>query len=268
MGRPAAELLSYRAAFELHLGLNPHSASTSELAAAALRRGLTVTESFAGADRDEWLNLLLAHWIEPRLGRDRPTILYHYPASQAALCRCNQGPSRWPMRFELYVDGTELANGYQELLDAAELRRRSERANRQRAAAGKYTLPIESRLLRAMDRGLPPAPAWRSASTAWSCWPAARRLWPRSCPSRSIGPEIGNRRSQEEHGRSPYDPTTAHEAIVQAVRSRHAESAQGYPAGSLAWHELPPVRRTRCSMSTTLCSKSWMCLDCWLSCSD
>src|SRR5205823_4698077 len=78
-------------------------------------------------DRDQWLNWLLAEYVEPTLGQTRPTILYDYPASQAALAKTarNAEGQLIAERFELYVRGIELANGYHELLDSAELRARS-----------------------------------------------------------------------------------------------------------------------------------------------
>jgi lysyl-tRNA synthetase class 2 len=95
--------------------------------------------------------------VQPHLGIDRPTLVYDYPASQAALARIRLGNPPVAERFELYVLGIELANGYHELTDAAELRRRNAAVNAQRVADGKPALPAESRLLAAMDAGLPPA---------------------------------------------------------------------------------------------------------------
>ena len=76
-------------------------------------------------------------------------------ASQAALARIREGSYPVAERFELYVDGIELANGYHELLDAGILRARNAKANAQRIADGKKPLREDSRLLTAMDRGLP-----------------------------------------------------------------------------------------------------------------
>ena len=154
LARGAAEVLSYAEAFGQHVGVDPHGASAAELESCAARHGVNVAPGFAGGDRDAWLNLLLAELVEPHLGTSRPTILYHYPASQAALATvCGDPPLA--ERFELYVDGIELANGYHELVDPGELRRRSRAANESRARDGKPSLPGESRLLAAMDRGLP-----------------------------------------------------------------------------------------------------------------
>ena len=93
--------------------------------------------------------------IQPHLGQDRPTLLYDYPASQAALARVRPGDPPVAERFELYIGGIEIANGYHELLDPAELRARNARVNAQRRADGKPALPEESRLLAAMESGLP-----------------------------------------------------------------------------------------------------------------
>lgn len=153
---PAVDLCSYRAAFQKHVGLDPHTAALAELQEAAAARGVPWPASMEEADRDEWLNLLLAECVEPHLGSPRPLILYDYPASQAALAQVRAENPPVAERFELYVHGLELAHGYHELRDDAVLTGRIRQANTQRRAAGKYLLPEESRLLEAMRCGLPP----------------------------------------------------------------------------------------------------------------
>lgn len=155
LNRGPAEIVSYRDAFLARLGVDPHRAAIDELAAAARRHGLRPPDTFDKADRDTWLDWLLVERIEPELGRGRPTIVCDYPASQAALARLRGSDPPLAERFELYVDGIELANGYHELVDADALRRRNRENNRLRAADGKPPLPEESRLLAAMDHGLP-----------------------------------------------------------------------------------------------------------------
>ncbi|MBI3837230.1 MAG: EF-P lysine aminoacylase GenX [Planctomycetia bacterium] len=149
-----AERLSYAEAFELHAGVNPHRAGTAEFAELARSRGISISESLSLGDCDGWLNLLLSHLVEPNLGQTHPTILFDYPASQAALAQVHGEP---PLaeRFELYVRGIELANGYHELRDPWVLRERNRQANSARIAEGKPSLPEESRLLAAMEHGLP-----------------------------------------------------------------------------------------------------------------
>jgi len=97
----------------------------------------------------------LACCIEPHLGRDRPELLYGYPASQAALARLDADDPQLAERFELYVDGIELANGFHELTDPAVLRQREAKENAARVADGKPSLPGAKRLLQAMEAGLP-----------------------------------------------------------------------------------------------------------------
>jgi elongation factor P--(R)-beta-lysine ligase len=154
--RGPAERLTYADAFRHSLGVDPHRATIALLAEVAQREGLSAGPSFASADRDAWLDLLLVERIEPALGRGRPTILCDYPASQAALAQLRAGDPPVAERFELYLDGIELANGYCELLDPAALRCRNAEVNLERIRAGKPGLPEESRLLAAMDEGLPP----------------------------------------------------------------------------------------------------------------
>jgi len=155
LGAGFAGRLTYRDAFLTHVGLDPHTATCDQLAASARKHELPTPAGQDVGDRDGWLDLLLVELVEPHLGKESPTILYDYPASQAALARVRDGDPAVAERFELYVHGIELANGYHELLDPEVLRRRNQAVNRQRAAEGKYTLPEESRLLSAMNQGLP-----------------------------------------------------------------------------------------------------------------
>ncbi len=155
--RGEAEQVSYATAFEQLVGLNPHTAEIKALVSAVYEHGVVPPEGLSQEDRDAWLDLLLVQCVQPHLGIERPTLLYHYPASQAALARVRTGDPPVAERFELYVDGIELANGYHELLDPKELLRRNERVNAQRAADGNPALPEESRLIAAMESGLPPS---------------------------------------------------------------------------------------------------------------
>ncbi len=149
---PPATRTSYAEAFEIHAGINPHTASLEELA--------SQIEAPAGmnrADHDEWLNLILSARIEPQLAHDRPEIIYHYPATQASLAKTVTNAAGYEVaeRFELYYRGVELANGYHELSDAAEQRRRFEMVNVARVADGRPALPLPESLLAALEHGLP-----------------------------------------------------------------------------------------------------------------
>lgn len=152
------ERLTYDDAFLRFAGMRVLDVETSSLHRLAESRSLVPPPGLEPNDRDGWLNWLLAELVEPHLGRERPTFLYHYPASQAALAKTtvsDRGAPAVAERFELYIDGVELCNGYHELTDAAVLRQRIQEQSAIRAAAGLRPLPSDSRLLAAMDAGLP-----------------------------------------------------------------------------------------------------------------
>jgi lysyl-tRNA synthetase class 2 len=157
LARGPAELLTYAEAFQRYAGLDPHGADIETLIAAARQCKSRPAESMARDDRDGWLDWLLTERVQAQLGVERPLLLYDFPASQAALAQIRPGEPPLAERFELYVSGWELANGYRELLDAGELRRRIAGANLLRRGDGKAALPEESRLLAAMEHGLPAA---------------------------------------------------------------------------------------------------------------
>lgn len=107
-------------------------------------------------ERDDCLHLIFSHLIEPLLGRGCPTFVYDYPASQAALARrCPDNPD-YAERFEVYVEGMELANGFHELTDAAEQRRRFAADLETRRRRGQPVTPLDEHFLTALDAGLPP----------------------------------------------------------------------------------------------------------------
>ena len=153
--RDSFRSISYEQLFLSRLNVNPHSDSVPELARAAERLGLELTGfSQVDSERDEWLNLLMSQ-LERELGFDAPTIVYDWPATQSALAKVRT-EENVAERFELFVDGVELANGYHELLDPQELSRRNETNNRLRESDGQPLLPENSRLLDAMRAGMPP----------------------------------------------------------------------------------------------------------------
>jgi len=157
LGRGPAETVTYGEAFAWHVGVDPHTASAADLAARVRSLDIPSPASLGADDRDGWLDLLLSERVQPGLGHVRPVILYDYPASQAALARVRPGRPPVAERFELYVSGIELANGYHELVDPAVLRQRNAANNALRRGDGKPPLPEQSRLLAAMEAGLPEA---------------------------------------------------------------------------------------------------------------
>lgn len=150
---PAAERLSYAELFEKHLGVNPHTATTESLASVAKHHHFSVASEVN--DRDTWLNLLMSHLIEPQIGQHQPCFVYDFPASMAALARIQPGNPPVASRFEVYIHGIELANGFHELQDVKEQRRRFENNNVERSKLGLTTLTIDEYFLSALDHGLP-----------------------------------------------------------------------------------------------------------------
>jgi elongation factor P--(R)-beta-lysine ligase len=99
----------------------------------------------------------LAEQIEPNLGRERPVFLTHYPARMASLARLCEDDPRYAERFEAYVDGVELCNGFGELTDPVEQRARLERDRAERSKLGRSVYPLDERFLSALQEGIPPS---------------------------------------------------------------------------------------------------------------
>jgi elongation factor P--(R)-beta-lysine ligase len=147
-----AERLTYAAAIQRHAAVDAYGASHEELSVAAARHGIVCE---ADLDRDAKLDLLMGLVVGPRLGLERPCFICDYPASQASLARLKPGLPAVAARFELYLDGIELANGFHELVDAAEQRRRFEQDLALRRARARVTPPVDERLLAALAAGMP-----------------------------------------------------------------------------------------------------------------
>ena len=147
------ERLEYRQVFVEATGVDPLHAAVSELAKTAdaddrLRAAL-------GDERNAWLDLVFATRVVPVFDPERITVVSHYPASQAALSRLCPDDSQLADRFEVFYAGLELANGYVELTDAREQRRRIETDLQTRRAAGRDAVPVDESLLAALEHGLP-----------------------------------------------------------------------------------------------------------------
>jgi lysyl-tRNA synthetase class 2 len=149
------EKLSYGDVFQRHLNLNPHTADPDQLRQCAIEQGISAARQLPLEGRDPWLDLLLSHVIETQLGRRGMTFLYDYPASQAALARVRQEPYPVAERFELYMEGIEIANGFQELTDAKQQRVRFVEDNRRRRESQQREMPMDEHLLSALAHGMP-----------------------------------------------------------------------------------------------------------------
>ncbi len=147
-----AESMSYQFAFQEYVGLDPLSATRKELMEAARQQNFMAEED---GDRDTLLQFLFSEMVEPKIGLNAPVVIYHFPSSQAALAQLSPEDQRVAERFEFYYKGVELANGFHELTDADEQRRRFEQDNRQRQKAGLPLRAIDERFLGALQAGMP-----------------------------------------------------------------------------------------------------------------
>jgi lysyl-tRNA synthetase class 2 len=142
----------YRELFERCVGLDPHRVDTEALATVARQR---LDVQARDMTRTDWLDLLMSHLVEPEL--EGAVFVYDFPWQQASLSRIEadaQG-QRLARRFELYIDGLELANGYHELRDPRELQQRAALDNAQRREQGLPEMPLDPQLLAAHQHGLP-----------------------------------------------------------------------------------------------------------------
>ncbi len=153
LGCPAADYVTYSEAFARYAQLDPLHAPLAHLQARVAHwMGATSASSL---ERDACLQLIMNQAVEPHLGRTAPTFVYHYPASQAALARRLPEQPELAARFEVYVQGVELANGFYELTDAAEQRERFEQELAYRRRQGMPMPPLDEALLAALAAGLP-----------------------------------------------------------------------------------------------------------------
>jgi len=149
---PVLEYSSYATIFEEHIGLHPLECDLEELQSYAARLGMMRAESL---DRDSCLQFIMSQEIEPCLGQVAPVVITEFPASQAALAvRCSED-DRWAERFEIYVYGMELANGFYELTDETEQRQRFEADLRKRQQLKLPQYPLDERFLEALSAGMP-----------------------------------------------------------------------------------------------------------------
>ncbi|MBF0614861.1 MAG: EF-P lysine aminoacylase GenX [Magnetococcales bacterium] len=150
LGAMPVTTFSFAAAFRHFTGLDPFLASDSEL------RTALPDSSPPDLKRMEMLDLLLTETVEPGFQTTGGMVLLtHFPAERAAMAQIDPGPPPTALRFELYVHGIELVNGYQELTDAAEQACRLEHANHQRHLLGKPKLPVDPWFLAALHAGIP-----------------------------------------------------------------------------------------------------------------
>ena len=152
IGCQSPQRLTYRQLFQQHLAIDPHSCSDSDLLEIANKH---IEFDGSGYLRDELQHLLMAQVIEPAMEQD--CFVFDFPASLAALATIgtDEYGVRVAKRFELFMSGMEIANGYLELVDAPEQLQRFEQDNQLRSRMNRAVLPIDADLVDALDHGLP-----------------------------------------------------------------------------------------------------------------
>lgn len=144
---------TYQDAMIKFAGIDPFTASTEELKQAAHQAGIDAV-GMDSATKDSWLDLLMSQVVEKNLPMNRPVFIYNYPASQAALAKIQKG-APVAERFELYINGMELANGFHELTEAKEQQQRFLEQQAARKALSLPAIPVDENLIKALEYGLP-----------------------------------------------------------------------------------------------------------------
>jgi len=144
-------------AFKNYAGVNPLTASGEEFAAACTAREIPLPADGTTMSREDWWDYLMVFAVEPELAKNGPEFILDYPQSQAALAQTYVGEDgyTWARRFELFVDQVELCNGYTELTDAKEQRRRFEADLEIRRGMNKPLPPVDEHFLAALESGMP-----------------------------------------------------------------------------------------------------------------
>jgi elongation factor P--(R)-beta-lysine ligase len=164
VGTTGIERRSCSEAFAAHTRVDPLTASLDDLRQAGAAAGLCLPKAYHAypatdherqALWDRWFEALLAEVVQPQLGHGRPTMLEAWPASQAAFARLDDDDPRVARRFELFLGGVELANGWEEETSRDVLAARIDAANRIRSADDRSLLPIPHRLLAAHGEEMP-----------------------------------------------------------------------------------------------------------------
>jgi elongation factor P--(R)-beta-lysine ligase len=156
LGHLPHTIISYREAFQKYAGIDYLTVTDAELLQFIKSREIPPYPGIEKEGKNALLNLILGVLIEPQLGAEGLCALAYYPASQAALAKTRHfGEEAVAERFEVYYRGVELCNGYHELTDPVEQRKRFIEANKERVQLGKKPLPIDEEFLKALEKGMP-----------------------------------------------------------------------------------------------------------------
>ena len=144
-------------AFKNYAGVDPLVAADNDFAEACKSRNIPLPADTSNMSREDWWDYLMVFAVEPALAKNGPEFILDYPQSQAALAQTYVGEDghTWARRFELFVDQVELCNGYTELTDANEQRRRFNADLEIRRSMGKPQPTLDENFLEALESGMP-----------------------------------------------------------------------------------------------------------------
>ena len=144
-------------AFKNYAGVDPFCEKLSDFADACTARDVPVPVGSETLTREEWWDYMMVFLVEPALASNGPEFILDYPPSQAALAQTytDSEGRMWARRFELFVNQVELCNGYTELTDAVEQRRRFNADLDIRRSMEKPLPPLDERFLAALESGMP-----------------------------------------------------------------------------------------------------------------
>lgn len=147
--------LSYQDVFERYTNLNPLEFDYRDYCTYALTHQLPDAVTICGHDHALWLDMLFSHRVQPHLGKNALCMIYGYPAGQSSLAKINKHNTKITDRVEIFINGVELGNGYDELTDAAEQEKRFDQEIKLRRIHGQATAVKDGRLIAALEAGLP-----------------------------------------------------------------------------------------------------------------
>lgn len=152
---PKAEKISYELLFKRHVDLNPFLCTKKELYDFIHEKKLLAPKQIVHLDKDTCLQVILSHLIEPNLGKTKPIFVYDFPSTQAALAKVRDDNPPVAERFELYINGMEIANGFHELSNAKEQRHRFMQDQDYRKHHQQFIPDIDERFISALDNNFP-----------------------------------------------------------------------------------------------------------------
>ncbi len=142
---------TYAELFKKYCNINPFESTTEQLKYYAITT--KIVERDLQMDKDAWLSLIMSHCIEPKLRSEKKcVVIYDFPKSQASLAVIDGDIAK---RFEVYINGIELANGFEELLDYKEQELRFKSDNVQRLKESKSAMAIDKYFIDSLKAGLP-----------------------------------------------------------------------------------------------------------------